>query len=418
MPNAYKYKWVKRDIGAWEGGYHHVFCPLTSVSDYERQCPQEFGRLCEDVYSVVMGLRPDCSGFLYLESGGGYNCANDKRILVREMAARIDCLLARGETVDGVVSVLDAEMVAFATGETVAVRFYGPIENFEGDVGDFDLTGVSIRRLSEGELFQSVNAPCVGLGGPLSSFIWEYFYLVETTVRYSLVQPFDPPRNFDEGLKTIWERLEICLSLFGEGPVKIYQRWTYCDVFFPQVWGASLGGGPRHVMAYNMRVGVGREFVSIYNQSWGVCDKALTFAAKRLSYAEARFDTYDSIVDAVVGMESVLLAAMHGNDRGELGYRFALNYATFFADYESRVEAFGLARALYNARSAIVHGDEARLREKNLKEINPADPTPAGCAVVAKRVLRELLLELIFNQKIDVRESDEWKHRVLCGIGA
>jgi hypothetical protein len=417
-PNTYKYKWQKRDIGGWEGTNHLVFCPYVLVGDYERQFPQEFGQLCEDVYSVVLSLRPDCSGFLYIESGCGYNCAHDKRILVGEMAARIACLLGRGESLERIIDIMNAEMVNFVTGDTLRVRFYGPVENLEGEVGDFDLSGVSIRRLSDGDLFQSVNAPGFGVGSPRPGFIWEYFYFVEASVRYSLVKAFDNPQNFDDVLKPIWERLEICMSLFGEGPVKIYQRWTDCDVFFPRMWGASLGNGPRHMRAYSMKPGVREDFISVYNKSWGPCEKAFSFAAKRLSYAEGRFDAYDSIVDAVVGMESVLLAAIDGSDRGELGYRFALNYATFFLDYDSRFAAFGLAKALYNARSAIVHGDEKRLRTKNFKEINPNDPTASGCALVAKRVLRQLLLELLFTQRIDVTKPDEWHRRVLSGNGA
>ena len=80
-----------------------------------------------------------------------------------------------------------------------------------------------------------------------------------------------------------------------------------------------------------------------------------TFALDKLGDAETRTDIRDSIVDAIIGLESLLLNDI-GNEktRGELRYRFSINYSTLFHE-EDKLKQYKLARDSYDIRSLIVH---------------------------------------------------------------
>lgn len=84
---------------------------------------------------------------------------------------------------------------------------------------------------------------------------------------------------------------------------------------------------------------------------------SIEMACQRLLDSVGRSEARDSIVDSVIGLESILLINVGEEKyRGETRYRFALNYASMSASAEDKYEAFRFARDLYDARSAIVHG--------------------------------------------------------------
>ena len=56
-------------------------------------------------------------------------------------------------------------------------------------------------------------------------------------------------------------------------------------------------------------------------------------------------------------MESILLAAIDKDDRrGELSFRFSMNYSTMFDKPEQKLAAYKVARDLYGLRSVVAHG--------------------------------------------------------------
>lgn len=88
-------------------------------------------------------------------------------------------------------------------------------------------------------------------------------------------------------------------------------------------------------------------------------EPAMETACARLADAEARFRPQDQILDAVIGMEVLLLAGLRSEDRrSELKYRFSLNYSTLFTSSEERLRAYKVAKSLYDLRSKIAHGDD------------------------------------------------------------
>lgn len=81
---------------------------------------------------------------------------------------------------------------------------------------------------------------------------------------------------------------------------------------------------------------------------------ALSTACQRLADSERRTNAVDALMDAVVGLEMLLLG---GRDREGLRFRFALNYATLQSDASptTRRTRFHTALDIYKVRSQVVH---------------------------------------------------------------
>ena len=92
------------------------------------------------------------------------------------------------------------------------------------------------------------------------------------------------------------------------------------------------------------------------------------FSLNKLLEAERRHGELDGILDAVIGLEYLLLHQIGNPElRGETRFRFSLNYASLF-EKKARQEKRKLAQEAYDIRSKIVHGGEIKLREKFCNE--------------------------------------------------
>src|SRR5205823_3199660 len=97
------------------------------------------------------------------------------------------------------------------------------------------------------------------------------------------------------------------------------------------------------------------EIANLEAVSSAVCsqlDPALELACSRLSDAETRLVDRDRLLDAMIGLEAILLAQLDADARrGELSYRLSHNYATLFEGAEPRYRACRVARDLYSLRN-------------------------------------------------------------------
>ncbi|MER7362641.1 hypothetical protein [Nonomuraea wenchangensis] len=115
----------------------------------------------------------------------------------------------------------------------------------------------------------------------------------------------------------------------------------------------------------------------------------IRLAVKRLSIASLRSDDDDRTVDACIGLEALL-----SDSRDELTHRLALRAATALstrADNPADAKrTYGLMRAIYKHRSAVVHGDlpdKHRIVDYGNGRIASAD--------LACILLRELLMDVL-----------------------
>lgn len=88
-----------------------------------------------------------------------------------------------------------------------------------------------------------------------------------------------------------------------------------------------------------------------HTNSFAKIDRHLNVAAHRLVDATKRRRDDEAVIDAVVGLESILLY----KTTQELAFKFGLNYSAL-PFISNRFKAFDFAKSLYELRSRIVHG--------------------------------------------------------------
>jgi hypothetical protein len=142
-------------------------------------------------------------------------------------------------------------------------------------------------------------------------------------------------------------------------------------------------------------------------QSCGDMHSTLEMAGHRLVDSLRRPKPRDAIVDAVIGLECILLANL--GERTELRFRFSLRYASFFSK-EERQEAFYTARDLYDLRSRIAHGQSPCAKEK----IHGKMLTLAESATLARSALRKIIAFFMANSQAPAFMNDDyWVSREL-----
>jgi len=409
--NSYKYSWVNNGNG-WSGQNIDCFSFVEKLRQYESIDPFGFSEIINDLVDGFKSINASFGEMVYLESGSACNVLNHSQIITNDIGRRINDFIENGESsLELILNSIYAEIVEFLTSDTVISLTYGPIENLVGNIGDINLGDVKIVRLQKGDIFESVNCN-KNFGFNYHGFVWEYFYIIESPLRYSFVNHFVPPIDYINKYKNITDKLEVCMSVFGKGSLRITKRYSAVPRFFPFLFGSYEHHGPKPMGVFEINPGSIDELKNLYDHSKNSIFGDVKFSARRLLYSENRFDPLDSIVDSVIGMEGILLGALTGGDKGELKYRFSLNYSTFFETPQERECAFNFSRSLYDIRSAIVHGDEARLSEKDYKKINSENPTPHGCSEISKATLRALIINLIGNN-FNIKDQKNWNYRIL-----
>lgn len=153
-------------------------------------------------------------------------------------------------------------------------------------------------------------------------------------------------------------RAILALRTFKSGHIGYetidFEAVNFCPIRF----GTALRGPRVQIGIYDISE---RESVDLMHHSrmlFSQLDSVLETACAKLSEAEIRTSNKDQVLDAVVGLESILLASLGGNDRGELKFRFSLNYSTLFDEPETRAYQYRIAKDLYDIRSKIAHGGD------------------------------------------------------------
>lgn len=144
-------------------------------------------------------------------------------------------------------------------------------------------------------------------------------------------------------------------------------------------------------------------FVNLYKALAETQRDELNIAAARLLDAESRISPVDALLDAVIGLEVLL----NPNDRSELSFRVALNYA-YLAPATERRRRYENVRDVQLTRNRVVHGG-LNLKSKDATLLNEH-------AELAKVCLRDAVMRfltdssLMGSRKLD---ADFWLDRVL-----
>src|SRR5262249_27303196 len=170
----------------------------------------------------------------------------------------------------------------------------------------------------------------------------------------------DTPAD-DQARVRVRERLDkavLALRTFKEGRVG-YDYVRFRSVRFCPLPLPSFGFGDLHVPVgqYPIANDEAEPLCQHAAMIFACPEPGMEMACSRLADAQIRMRPHDRLVDAVIGLESLLLAGLRNEDRrGELKFRFSLHYSTLFGSPEDRYRAFRVAKDLYDLRSVIAHG--------------------------------------------------------------
>jgi hypothetical protein len=269
------------------------------------------------------------------------------------------------------INELIQEFARFVDQPNIPVTYAAQLLNFSLDPRIDVVTlpeGMTIRQLNEKEFSQIYGGdPLLGAILPRARFIFSYAITGDYEIRKIVNEPL-PQQLPNNELQKKLNRAMLALRTFKNGRVgyeaiDLKTRY-FCPYLFVNRWGGNESvpwGG-----MYQLGTEEVQPFQEHANFVFSKLDPSLDMACSRLADAELRLQPRDSLVDAVIGLEAILLSNLPSDDRrGELRYRFSIHYSTLFESSTDRFRAFSRARDLYDLRSAIAHG--AQVNENAVK---------------------------------------------------
>jgi hypothetical protein len=252
------------------------------------------------------------------------------------------------------------EFSALVSVDTITFKAIAPLVNLrlEESVDEIALpNGLAIVRLSEEE----VNL----LYGGAYPFLRRWGSpLIEFAIRGELKEAkilggddISETAALNE-LQGRMDRLVMALRTFRHGPV------GYQDIHLSPTSYAPLGHvtrtfGHEYIPfgSYYLSSAEVPAFRDHAQRLMGEVHQTLEIACSRLADAMIRLKDRDKLIDAVIGLEAILLKNKEDlKYRGEVRYRFGMHYASLFDTPAKKREQFLVARDMYDLRSSIAHG--------------------------------------------------------------
>jgi hypothetical protein len=341
--------WIKQNEDSWRGEYQQKPSPYGAFSSAENQLNNNgacFTNLLFEHYPKYKNLVGP--GFGIIE-----NIFQSVLIYIWTTYETFDCNESKVE------SIVD-EVEKFIDRETVRFRFQAQLINFGMTGSTLTLSEkLKIRRLNEKEVSffhgGSSTIPKINLSQNhrIKEFIIEGEHEMPIIFgNYSDVisDPLESQKIID-----MLDRAILCLRTFKGGPVGY--DYIHCRPlnFFPfslPSWGRSDLYVP--FGTYRLSNDETTQLKNYAKHALRSSESSMEMALSRLADAEIRTKPQDKIVDAVIGMEALLLAAV--DSKTELKYRFSIHFSTLFNSPQDRYKAFCIAKDLYDLRSSIAHG--------------------------------------------------------------
>jgi hypothetical protein len=407
--------WSKREDGGWQGTYQprtdvfHVF--LAAEKQLDKAASGFAGTFFSGYPEYGEGKLVGCAGLCWMQ------LAHDKSHILRKA---IGCLWDRHGTFDCNESCIDAvvdEFAEFIDSSKIRIRFQTLLLNFGMSGSGFRLSeNLVVRRLSEAEISDIQSGPVMG-GAERHVFGGIHEFVIEGEIEG--VKTFAGLEvSEDSPYQTARSQLDkaiICFRTFKEGQIG-YDQLTFKFVKFCPLDVGRYGFLDRNVPLGTYIVAE-NEIPSLCEHArniFGLREPAMEAACARLADAEARFRPQDQILDAVIGMEALLLAGLDREDRrSELKYRFSLNYSTLFNSPEERWRAYKVAKALYDHRSTIAHGGDMPVKDVR---VGDEKLTLHETATRAKNTLRKLIHQFLPQAKAAPYKKSGFWERAYFGL--
>lgn len=401
--------WLKQDDGMWRS-YYQIKPDLFRIFNAAENQLNENGA---NFTKLFFENHPEYEEMVCFGGFGGRNFSDRVSIfkaVMNRLWVRYETFNCNDEAVNEIVE----EVNQFIKQPMIRYRFQAQLLNFTMTESTISFPGnLTIRRLNEQEVSAFLNDSI----NP-SSFPRIHEFVIEG--EDECLKIFDDldnedPDNIVHPLKEIialLDRAMLCLRTFKHGQVGYNfiesKPLNFCPFGF-----ATYGMFDAYIPhgRYNL---LSDEIVRLDEYAklvFPVSEASMVMALSRLSDAVIRTRPQDTIVDAVIGMEVLLLAALGKDDRrGELSFRFSLNYSMLFPS-EQRPSAFNIARDLYNIRSIIAHGSSINEMVKfNGNKSSLSDVLP-DAASKATEVLRIIISHFLPNKDAPYKKDEFWKKK-------
>lgn len=396
VPQEGQWVYQRNQNGGWQGSFVERPGTYGLISFHEPLIEQ----LSNDLLPVLTADYPEYMTKLVGLPGAGAGVLQPRMILgalAHESLRRFGGWDLKNEQIE---TLLD-ETANFFDRSTVRIQLLAPVLNVHGprEVPPISFgNSIVMRPITDDEAtsfyggnpFFRSNARVLSFPDFLFVHELEVPKLFHDPTQDSLLEPFWKPTQ------DVLERSILALSSFKEGGAVGYDgiRIVLAELGFGFFGGQHFWVGD-HVPSghYELTVDEAPK-LEAYARQFETIHPTLEMACQRLVDATRRTKSRDSIVDAIIGLESILLVEVGERQRGETRYRFSLNYASLFPVAE-RKSAFYRARDLYDLRSKIAHGGEPKPKEK----IDGKEMTLHEIAQLAKSVLRETIVRFLPNSE-------------------
>ncbi|MBR1279542.1 HEPN domain-containing protein [Bradyrhizobium sp. AUGA SZCCT0283] len=411
VPQEGHWVYQRNQTGGWQGSFVERPGTYSLITPHEKlieQLSNEFSPLLRADYPEYMTKLVGLPG----AGGGKFQPRMILGALAHESLKRFGGWNLSTEQMDNLLD----ETASFFDRPTVRVRLLAPVLNVHGSTEVPTVAfggGVIMRPITDEEVTRFYGGnPIFQSSGRMFAFP-DFVFVHELEVPEVFWTPFTPVQEpFWKQTQEALDRGILALSSFKEGGAVGYDgvHITLAELAF----GFGLGGqhywGGDHVPVghYELTADEAPQ-LEAYAKLFEEIHPTLEMACQRLVDSGRRTKPRDSIVDSIIGLESILLVEVGERQRGETRFRFSLNYASLFPASE-RKSAFYRARDLYDLRSKIAHGGEPRGKEK----IDGKEMALHEIAPLARTVLRETVLKFLPKSiRPDFLAENYWLSKVL-----
>jgi len=280
--------------------------------------------------------------------------------------ATLEIITRKGSTLSDpdAVEQLIQEVSDYVDSTFIAIPFVTPLLNFRMNRTEplaFE-GGIVLRQLTEEEVTRLH-------GGPVGRLYSTRPFPIEGFALFGEIREAKEPGTTSssrdpgvpERLKAKLDHLVLGLRTFKGGPVGYNAIHFFGEGFLPLLGViTTLGYGNEYVPGGTYTISDAEIEPLQQHVRLVAADlhSSLDAACRRLGAAQVRTEPRDKLIDAVVGLEAILLAKQGDpQTRGELGFRFAINYAVLHDAPAERYRQYRVARSIYLVRSSLVHGE-------------------------------------------------------------
>ncbi|MBW4486236.1 MAG: hypothetical protein KME12_00430 [Trichocoleus desertorum ATA4-8-CV12] len=263
------------------------------------------------------------------------------------------------------IEILLQEFAKFIDCPTLKFHYTATLLNYKMDAEAVQLpNNLVIRQLSEREASKMYGGPMSMIPFNLKrSFSVPYSVLEGEFEELKVYENYEKFNESGFDVKSKLNQVILVLRTFKSGPVGYDCIHIRPKGFCPLPKITSIQTGDAYIPFGIYQISK-NEVDTLRNHAMLIfsgLDQAMEMACRRLAEAESRTRFQDRLLDAAIGLESILLAGLSKDDRrSELKFRFSLNYSTLFNTPEKRSHAYRIAKDIYDLRSAIAHGSSIK----------------------------------------------------------